>query len=389
VQFIFTYYYSYGIIPFLHYYLSILGAKVENYAMNEAGQARLILKDESVYEGKIFGANKPIAGEVVFNTGMVGYPETLTDPSYCGQILVLTYPLVGNYGVPAYDKKNNISKLFESKKIQISGLVVSEQSESFSHWNAEKSLSDWLKEFDIPGIYGIDTRKLTRQLREHGTMLGKIELGQNNDLDFYNPDEDDLMAKVTVPAVERIGSGRKKILLIDCGCKNSIIRNLMHDDVTIIRVPYNHDFEKEEFDGILISNGPGNPAVYKDLVNKATKLLERKVPMLGICMGHQIIALAAGAKTYKLKYGHRSQNQPVKEVWGTKCYVTSQNHSYAVDTDSLPEGWLPWFENLNDGTCEGLKHRWLPFRTIQFHPEAAPGPVDTAFIFEEFIREIK
>lgn len=362
---------------------------MENHSVNEAEQARLILKDETVFEGRIFGANKPIAGEVVFNTGMVGYPETLTDPSYCGQILVLTYPLVGNYGVPAYDKKNSISKLFESKKIQISGLIVSEQSESYSHWNAEKSLSDWLREFDVPGICGIDTRKLTRQLREHGTMLGKIELGQNNELEFYNPDDDDLMAKVTVPKVERIGSGRKKILLIDCGCKNSIIRNLVHDDVTIIRVPYNHDFEKEQFDGILISNGPGNPAFYKELVSKVTKLLERKVPMLGICMGHQIISLATGAKTYKLKYGHRSQNQPVKEVRGTKCFVTSQNHSYAVDTDSLPEGWLPWFENLNDGTCEGLKHRWLPFRTIQFHPEAAPGPVDTAFIFEEFYREIK
>jgi carbamoyl-phosphate synthase small subunit len=362
---------------------------VEKYAENEVQPARLILKDDSIFEGRLFGAAKPVAGEVVFNTGMVGYPETLTDPSYCGQILVLTYPLIGNYGVPEYDKKNIISHLFESGRVQISGLVVSENSGMFSHWNSEKSLSDWLKEYDIPGICGIDTRKLTRQLREHGTLLGKIELDNNDELDFYNPDEEDLMAKVTTPKVEKIGTGRKKVMLIDCGCKNSIIKNLMKEDVTIIRVPYNHDFDKEEFDAVLISNGPGNPAVYTDLSDKVAKLFERKVPMLGICMGHQIISIAAGAKTYKLKYGHRSQNQPVKEVRGTKCFVTSQNHSFAVDTDSLPEGWLPWFENLNDGTCEGLKHRWLPFRTIQFHPEAAPGPVDTSFIFEEFLSEIK
>lgn len=362
---------------------------MERDTNNEATQARLILQDDTVFEGKVFGACRPAAGEVVFNTGMVGYPETLTDPSYCGQILTLTFPLIGNYGVPNYDKKNPISHLFESDRIQISGLIVSEQSELYSHWNGNKSISQWLKEYNVPGIYGIDTRKLTRLLREHGTMLGKIELDQEDKLDFYNPDVDDLMAKVAPRKLERIGTGRKKVLLIDCGCKNSIIKNIMREDVTIIRAPYNYDFEKEDFDGILITNGPGNPAVYKELVQKVSRLLERKVPMLGICMGHQIISLAAGAKTYKLKYGHRSQNQPVREVRGTKCFVTSQNHSFAVDTDTLPEGWLPWFENLNDGTCEGLKHRWLPFRTVQFHPEAAPGPVDTSFIFDEFLSEIK
>ncbi len=362
---------------------------MKNYAENEGQHAKLTLKDGSVFEGKIFGSNRAVAGEVVFNTGMVGYPETLTDPSYCGQILVLTYPLIGNYGVPEYDKKNLISNLFESDKVQITGLVVSERSELYSHWNGDKSLSEWLAEHNVPGIYGIDTRKLTRQLREHGTMLGKIEPEGCDDVPFYNPDEDDLMSRVSVKKVERIGNGRKKVLLIDCGCKNSIIKNIMRDDVTVIRAPYDYDFEREEFDGILISNGPGNPAVYQQLVNKVSRLLELKVPTLGICMGHQIISLAAGAKTYKLKYGHRSQNQPVKEVRGTRCFVTSQNHSFAVDNDTLPEGWLPWFENLNDGTCEGLKHRWLPFRTVQFHPEAAPGPVDTSFIFEEFLSEIK
>ncbi len=362
---------------------------MEKYAKNEVRPARLKLKDDSIFEGFLFGANKGVAGEVVFNTGMVGYPETLTDPSYCGQILVLTYPLIGNYGVPEYEKKRDISRLFESDRVQISALVVSEESELYSHWNAGKSLSEWLDESGVPGLYGIDTRMLTRKLREHGTMLGKIEVNENEELDFYNPDEDDLMSKVSIKKVERIGSGRKKVLLIDCGCKNSIARNIIRDDVTVIRVPYNYDFTKEEFDGVLISNGPGNPAVYTQLSSRVASLFERKIPMLGICMGHQIISIAAGAKTYKLKYGHRSQNQPVREVRGTKCFVTSQNHSFAVDTDTLPEGWIPWFENLNDGTCEGLKHRWLPFRTVQFHPEAAPGPVDTQFIFEEFLGEIK
>jgi carbamoyl-phosphate synthase small subunit len=357
--------------------------------------AKLILEDGNIFEGNSFGYHKSIAGEVVFNTGMMGYPETLTDPSYKGQILVMTYPLVGNYGIPEMVMINDeslqwhgIPKNFESDKIQIEALIISEESEAYNHWTAVESLSSWLQKFKVPGLSGIDTRRLTKILREHGTMLGKIEIAKDN-IEFYNPDVDDLISQVTVPRMEKYGTGKKRIMLIDCGCKKSILTNLLKRDVTVIRVPYDYDFDKEDFDGIVISNGPGNPVVYKKLVSSVKKLLLKQVPVLGICMGHQILSLAAGAKTYKLKYGHRSQNQPVKEFNSNKCYVTSQNHSFAVNTKSLPKGWLPWFDNLNDGSNEGVRHEKLPFRSVQFHPEATPGPVDTSFIFDDFLKDVK
>lgn len=373
--------------------------------------ARLTLKDGNVFEGKLFGAFRSISGEVVFNTGMVGYPETLTDPSYKGQILVMTYPLVGNYGVPptsfadslliskkSTHPKSEATKLddwnkdvpnhFESDRIQVQALIVSESSESFSHWNSIESLDAWLKRFAVPGIYDIDTRRLTKILREHGTMLGKIEIG-NEKVDYYNPDIEDLISKVTVQKVEKYGTGKKRVLLIDCGCKKSILTNLIQRKISVLRVPYNYDVDKEDYDGVLLSNGPGNPVVYKQLVDSVKKLLKKQVPTLGICMGHQILSLAAGANTYKLKYGHRSQNQPVKQVDSNKCYVTSQNHSFAVSTKSLPRGWQPWFENLNDYSNEGVRHEKLPFSSVQFHPEAMPGPVDSSFIFDEFLKDLK
>lgn len=357
--------------------------------------AALKLKDGHTFEGFLFGYHKSVAGEVVFNTGMVGYPETLTDPSYKGQILVMTYPLVGNYGIPPMNESDDLPlgetslpSNFESSQIQITGLIVSEQSVSFSHWNAIQNLSDWLKKYKVPGLFGIDTRQLTKILREHGTMLGKIEIGKEK-VEYYDPDVDNLISKVTVQKVEEHGTGKKRIMLVDCGCKRSIMSNLIERKVKVVRVPYDHDFEKEDYDGVVISNGPGNPIVYKQLVASTKILLKKQVPVLGICMGHQILSLAAGAKTYKLKYGHRSQNQPVKEVDSNKCYVTSQNHSFAVDTKSLPRGWQPWFENLNDYSNEGVQHEKLPFRSVQFHPEAAPGPVDTSFIFDEFLKDIK
>ncbi|MBA4406217.1 carbamoyl-phosphate synthase (glutamine-hydrolyzing) small subunit [bacterium] len=373
--------------------------------------AKLTLQDGNVFEGKLFGASKSIAGEVVFNTGMVGYPETLTDPSYKGQILVMTYPLVGNYGVPAtsyadsllLSKKSmhpktesavsvswdkDLPKNFESDRVQVQALIVSENSNSFSHWNSIESLDSWLKRFAVPGIHGIDTRQLTKILREHGTMLGKIEISGEK-IDYYNPDIEDLISKVTATKVEEHGSGKKRILLIDCGCKKSILTNLIKRKVSVLRVPYDYDVDKEDYDGVLLSNGPGNPVVYKQLVASVKKLLHKQVPTLGICMGHQILSLAAGATTYKLKYGHRSQNQPVKQVDSNKCYITSQNHSFAVSAKSLPRGWEPWFENLNDYSNEGVRHEKLPFRSVQFHPEAMPGPVDSAFIFDEFLKDVK
>jgi len=351
-------------------------------------KAKLILKDGNIFEGFLFGKHKSTAGEVVFNTGMVGYPETLTDPSYKGQILVMTYPLIGNYGIPPMKDDDDIPENFESNKIQIQALVVSEESHAYSHWNAIESLDQWLNRFEVPGLSGIDTRRLTKILREHGTMLGKIEVGKEK-VKYYDPDVENLISQVTISSKETFGGGKKKILLIDCGCKKSILTNLLDRKVTVIRVPYDYDVNKEDFDGIVLSNGPGNPVVYKQLVKTAKALIEKQVPMLGICMGHQIISLAAGAKTYKLKYGHRSQNQPVKVVGSNKCFVTSQNHSFAVDTKSLPRGWEPWFENLNDYSNEGIKHEKLPIRSVQFHPEAAPGPVDTSFIFDEFLKDVK
>lgn len=350
--------------------------------------AKLILKDGTVLEGKLFGKHKSVAGEVVFNTGMVGYPETLTDPSYTGQILVMTYPLVGNYGIPPMKDGDDVPEFFESDKIQIQALIVSEESEAYSHWSASESLDQWLKRYDVPGLYGIDTRMLTKILREHGTMLGKIEIG-NEKVKYYDPDLDNLIAKVTPQKIVEYGKGKKRILLIDCGCKKSILTNLIDRKVSVLRVPYDYDVSKEDYDGVVLSNGPGNPVVYKQLVNTAKILIQKHVPTLGICMGHQILALAAGAKTFKLKYGHRSQNQPVQEVGSNKCYVTSQNHSFAVNTKTLPRGWEPWFENLNDYSNEGMKHEKLPFRSVQFHPEAAPGPVDTSFIFDEFLKDVK
>jgi len=351
-------------------------------------KAKLILKDGTVFEGTLFGKHKSIAGEVVFNTGMVGYPETLTDPSYKGQILVMTYPLVGNYGIPPMNNDDDIPENFESGKIQIQALVVSEESESYSHWNAIESLDKWLNRFDVPGLCGIDTRRLTKILREHGTMLGKIETGKEK-VKYYDPDVENLISQVTFPKAKEYGEGKKRILLIDCGCKKSILSNLLARKVRVLRVPYDYDVTKEDYDGVVLSNGPGNPVVYQQLVKSAKVLIQRHVPTMGICMGHQILSLAAGAKTYKLKYGHRSQNQPVKEVGSNKCYVTSQNHSFAVDTKTLPRGWQPWFENLNDYSNEGMKHEKLPFRSVQFHPEAAPGPVDSSFIFDEFLKDVK
>jgi len=351
-------------------------------------KAKLVLKDGNIFEGTLFGKHKSIAGEVVFNTGMVGYPETLTDPSYKGQILVMTYPLVGNYGIPPMKNDDDIPENFESNKVQVQALVVSEESKAYSHWNAIESLDQWLKRFDVPGLFGIDTRQLTKILREHGTMLGKIETG-NEKIKYYDPDIENLISKVTIPQEEKFGIGKKRILLIDCGCKKSILTNLLDRKVSVLRVPYDYDVNKEVYDGVVLSNGPGNPAVYKQLVETAKTLIQKQVPILGICLGHQILSLAAGAKTYKLKYGHRSQNQPVKEVGSNKCYVTSQNHSFAVSTKTLPRGWRSWFENLNDYSNEGMKHEKLPFRSVQCHPEAAPGPIDTSFIFDEFLKDVK
>ena len=349
--------------------------------------AKLILEDGTILFGSSFGAAESTVGEVVFNTGMVGYPETLTDPSYTGQILVLTYPLVGNYGVSASQLQDNLQRYFESEKIHLRGLVISELSKSYSHWNAAQSLDAWLQEQKIPGLYGVDTRMLTQKLRSRGSMLGKL-IVQEEYLEFHDPNSDNLVAKASRKTPQTYGSGSNRVLLIDCGCKNNIIRSLVSRGLEVRAVPWNWPAEKEEFDAVLISNGPGDPVQALKTVETVRKLFEIGKPILGICIGNHILALAAGARTYKLKYGHRSQNQPCVQVGSKRCFITSQNHGYAVDENTLPQDWLPWFFNANDGTNEGIRHASKPFMSVQFHPEATPGPVETQFIFDDFIAKI-
>jgi len=347
----------------------------------------LHLEDGTEYRGYSFGAQTSVSGEVVFNTGMVGYVESLTDPSYCGQILVLTYPLIGNYGVPAEDIENMLLRHFESDKIQITALIVADYSHIQEHWNAVKTLSDWLKEHNIPALRGIDTRALTQRLREEGTMLGQIIFG--DEIGFYDPNKDNLVKKasITEPILYN-KDGDKSILVIDCGVKHNILRALIKRNCRVLRVPCNFDIEDESFDGVVISNGPGNPKMCPETVALVKSCLDREIPTFGICLGSQIMALAAGAETYKLKYGHRSQNQPCLQPGTRRCFITSQNHGYAVNPESLPLGWEPWFTNANDSTNEGIKHTSKPFMGVQFHPEHSPGPVDTEFLFDFFLEKL-
>ena len=351
-------------------------------------EAKLILEDGTEFIGESFGYQKATNGEVVFNTGMVGYPETMTDPSYRGQILVCTYPLIGNYGVPGNEKEDNLYKYFESDDIHCRALVVSDYSNEYDHWNSKRSLSDWMIEHKIPGITGIDTRMLTRHLREKGTMSGKIIFNENDNIDFQNVNSIDLVSEVSTKELIEYKRNRKKIILVDCGTKNNIIKAFLGRNISVLRVPYDYDFVKEKVDGIVISNGPGDPKICTATIENTKKALENNIPILGICLGSQILALAAGANTYKLKYGHRGHNQPCNEKGTKRCYITSQNHGYAVESDSLPEDWREWFTNDNDGTNEGLIHISKPFFAAQFHPEASPGPDDSEFIFDMFVRTL-
>jgi len=349
-----------------------------------AREAKIILEDGTVLKGKSFGCEKSVSGEVVFNTAMTGYPESLTDPSYKGQILVLTYPLIGNYGAPREEVENELLKFHESNRIHITALVVSDYSFQYSHWNASNSLAQWLKDNEVPGIFGIDTRALTKKLREKGTMLGKIIFG-DEDVPFYNPAKENLVAKVSAKDKYVYGNGKYRILLVDCGVKYNIIRYLLQRETTVIRVPWNYPVHTEEYDGLFVSNGPGDPKLCTDTIDELKGALRDTVPIFGICLGNQLLSLAAGADTYKLKYGHRSHNQPVLKVGTNRAYITAQNHGYAVDNNTLPNDWEPLFININDGTNEGVRHKTKPFFSTQFHPEASGGPTDTAFLFDEFI----
>ena len=375
-------------------------------------EAKLILSDGTVFCGWSFGFECETVGEVVFNTAMTGYPESLTDPSYAGQILVTTFPLIGNYGVPDTGIGEDGLPLFmESDRIHPKAIVVADYSEQYSHWNAKESLASWLKREKVPGISGIDTRRLTKVLREHGVMMGRIILSEECrvesgefatalDEDYgsvnwvekvsckevitYKPD----MTAVANSKLYTLNSKLKRVVLVDCGVKANIIRCLIRRGMEVIRVPWDYDFNQLAFDGLFLANGPGDPEQCGKTVEHIRTFLNNKEikPCMGICLGNQLLARAAGAKTYKLKYGHRSHNQPVQQVGTTKCFITSQNHGYAVDDSTLPADWEPLFVNMNDGSNEGIRHKTNPWMSAQFHPEACSGPVDTEFLFDEFVK---
>lgn len=339
--------------------------------------AKLVLKDGSKFVGTSFGAEKSISGEVVFATGMVGYPEALTDPSFKGQILVLTYPIIGNYGVP---KK----EFWESQKIQVSGLIVCNYVNTPSHHAMEMTLGEWLKKEEIPLLEIKDTRALTQKLRDEGVSLGKIIINNKN-ISFEDPNLRNLVSEVSTKEILSFGTGEKTVVLIDCGQKQNIVRRLVARKLKVIVVPWDTDMTKLKFslDAVVISNGPGDPKKVKTTINNVKKIIAQKIPTLGICLGNQILTLALGGTTYKMKFGHRSQNQPVVELGTNKCYLTTQNHGFAVK--QIPKNFKEWFHNANDNTNEGIIHESLPFMSVQFHPESSPGPLDTDWIFDFFL----
>ena len=375
----------------------------------------LILDDGTRFRGQSFGYEKPVAGEVVFNTAMTGYPESLTDPSYAGQLMTLTYPLVGNYGVPPFTiEGNGLATFMESEKIHAEAIIVSDYSENYSHWNAVESLADWLKREQVPGITGIDTRELTKVLREHGVMMGRIvfdDAMDNGEWKMDNYGEVNYVDRVSCKDIIVYAAGEsktfpvstpkeelnsqlsifhsqlKKVVLVDCGVKTNILRCLLRRGVEVVRVPWDYDFNQLQFDGLFISNGPGDPDTCDAAVQNIRRAMQNeRLPIFGICMGNQLLSKAGGARIYKLKYGHRSHNQPVRMVGTDRCFITSQNHGYAVDNNTLGADWEPLFVNMNDGSNEGIRHKRNPWFSAQFHPEACSGPTDTEFLFDEFVK---
>lgn len=354
----------------------------------------LQLSDGTEFHGKSFGYEQPVAGEVVFNTAMMGYPESLTDPSYPGQLLTMTFPLVGNYGVPpfTFDKQTGLPDFMESDHIYASALIVSDYSEQYSHWNAVESLGEWLQREKVPGITGIDTRELTKVLREHGVMMGKILFDDEpNNVPEADYEGVNFVDRVSVKEIVRYNEGAgRKVVLVDCGVKANIIRELIQRGVEVVRVPWNYDYTDMEFDGLFLANGPGDPDMCSEAVEIIRKQMSRsRKPICGICMGNQLLSKAAGATIYKLKYGHRGHNQPVRMVGTEKCFITSQNHGYAVDARTLDKDWEELFVNMNDASNEGIRHKENPWFSSQFHPEACSGPVDTEFMFDKFVETLK
>lgn len=354
--------------------------------MHQNTIASLHLANGAVFKGKSFGCKTSVKGEVVFNTAMTGYPEILTDPSCFGKILVFTYPLIGNYGVPIEEVKQCISTFFESEKIHARGVVISDYSFEYSHWNAVKSLSDWLQEQGIPALYGVDTREITRIIREEGVMQGTLLVEGAEDEVKEDDEELNQVALVSCKEIVVHGEGQKNVLLVDCGVKHDVIRTLLKYNVRITQVPWNHDFSQMDYDGIVISNGPGAPNACVETIEHIKVAMQQNKPIMGIGLGHQLLCMADGASVVKLKYGHHGHNQPVRLLNTNRCFITDQNHEYAVDVETLNDNWAPLLVNMNDNTNEGVYHKTKPFVSVQFQPQLAEeGNTDTSFLLDEFV----
>lgn len=345
--------------------------------------SKLVLESGEIFPGFSPDWQREVSfGEVVFSTGMTGYVESLTDPSYSGQILAFTYPLIGNYGVPS-------SETWESEKIQASGVIAGSISPAASHWDSECSFLDWLRQQRVPLITGVDTRELTKTLRKHGACLGAITPDGKTPRKFFDPNQTHLVKQVSRPGREVYGKGPKKVIAVDCGMKENILRCLTQFPLQVIRIPYDYDYTGEEYDALFLSNGPGDPAVCKETIAILKKALKKEKPLMGICLGAQLLALAIGGKTYKLKFGHRGQNHPCMDLERKLAVLTSQNHGYAIDEKSLPKEWRVLFRSLNDNSVEGIIHKKLPWFAVQFHPESHPGPTDAFYLFEKFYGMIR
>jgi carbamoyl-phosphate synthase small subunit len=363
-------------------------------------EALLLLEDGSIFFGKPFGAETETIGEVVFNTGMVGYLESMTDPSYAGQILCFTYPLIGNYGVPRYDDRDayGLPRFFESDSIKVKGIIVQEACEVPNHWASKRTLSKWMESEGIPGIEGVDTRALVTRLRESGVMMGILASGdaaQDRErlvrllAKSQSYASQNFVKGVTVNKPTIHGDSPRRIVMLDTGTKYGIVRNLLQRGFQVVRLPYDDSYSsvmKYDPVGVVVCNGPGDPVILKETSRSVGSLVDSEIPVLGICLGEQVVGMSQGADTFKLKYGHRGQNKPCTDLTTGRGYVTSQNHGYALDTKTLSKTELkPWFINADDGTVEGVFHTKRPCMAVQFHPEATPGPYDTTFVFDRFV----
>ncbi|KAI9882930.1 MAG: Multifunctional pyrimidine synthesis protein CAD [Watsoniomyces obsoletus] len=361
-------------------------------------RATLTIRDGPVFHGKSFGARANISGEAVFTTSLVGYPESLTDPSYRGQILVFTQPLIGNYGVPSSARDEyGLLKYFESPNMQAAGVVVADAAEQYSHWTAVESLGDWCAREGVPAVSGVDTRAIVTFLREQGSSLARITIGEEYDADedeaFVDPEQINLVRRVSTKSPFHVSSpnGDLHVAVIDCGVKENILRSLVGRGASVTAFPFDYPIHKvaHHFDGIFISNGPGDPTHCQETVYHLSRVMQTsQVPIMGICLGHQLLALAAGARTIKLKYGNRAHNIPALDLTTGRCHITSQNHGYAVDASTLPEDWKEFFVNLNDSSNEGMIHKSRPIFSTQFHPEAKGGPLDSAYLFDAYLESV-